>query len=105
MKMFWVYDTPGLFFAVISNLIWLLLLALLLATLIRWLVGRNRTWGYYPPAVPFPPPSPGPHRGYPPPPQFSALEILQQRYARGEIDAATFDQMRERLEASGPREQ
>ncbi len=30
----------------------------------------------------------------------SALEILRQRYARGEIDAATFEQMRERLEAS-----
>jgi putative membrane protein len=53
------------------------------------------------------------HRGwyqpsYPPdmPPQGpSALEILRQRYARGEIDAVTFEQMRERLESSGgPRE-
>ena len=43
---------------------------------------------------------------YPPPPYYhpgqpsqsiSALEILQQRYARGEIDAATYDQMRNRL--------
>lgn len=32
---------------------------------------------------------------YPP-----ALEILRQRYAAGEIDAVTFEQMRERLEAS-----
>ncbi len=30
-----------------------------------------------------------------------ALEILRQRYASGEIDATTFDQMRERLESSG----
>ena len=30
----------------------------------------------------------------------TAREILNQRYARGEIDAATFEQMRERLEAS-----
>ena len=30
-----------------------------------------------------------------------ALEILRQRYACGEIDAITFDQMRERLESSG----
>lgn len=30
----------------------------------------------------------------------SALEILSRRYARGEIDATTFDQMRERLEAA-----
>ena len=41
---------------------------------------------------------------YPPdmPPQGpSALEILSRRYARGEIDAVTFDQMRERLESTG----
>jgi hypothetical protein len=30
----------------------------------------------------------------------SALEILRQRYARGEIDTATFEQMRERLQAT-----
>ncbi len=36
-----------------------------------------------------------------PPVQPSALEILRQRYARGEIDTATFDSMRERLENSG----
>jgi uncharacterized membrane protein len=32
------------------------------------------------------------------------MEILRQRYARGEIDTATFEQMRERLEASGTRD-
>ncbi len=31
----------------------------------------------------------------------SALEILQQRYARGEIDAATYEQLCERLDG-GP---
>ena len=40
----------------------------------------------------------------PPPSQLSALEILRQRYARGEIDDATFQNMRERLEASDARE-
>ncbi len=35
-----------------------------------------------------------------PPISPSALEILRQRYARGEIDTATFEQMRERLEVS-----
>lgn len=34
----------------------------------------------------------------------AALEILRQRYAAGEIDAITFEQMRERLEASYQRE-
>ncbi|TMD55113.1 MAG: SHOCT domain-containing protein, partial [Chloroflexi bacterium] len=34
------------------------------------------------------------------PPDASPLEILRQRFAAGEIDAITFEQMRERLEAS-----
>ncbi|MBO0777523.1 MAG: SHOCT domain-containing protein [Ktedonobacteraceae bacterium] len=34
------------------------------------------------------------------PQSISALEILQQRYARGEIDTATFQQMRAQLEGS-----
>jgi len=40
-----------------------------------------------------------------PPTQPSASDILDQRYARGEIDAATYEQMRERLSnADRPRE-
>ena len=31
------------------------------------------------------------------------LEVLQQRYARGDIDTATFENMRERLVASSRR--
>ena len=38
-----------------------------------------------------------------PSPGDSTLETLQQRYARGEIDVATYEQMRERLQSSqGP---
>lgn len=33
----------------------------------------------------------------------SAVEILRQRYARGEIDEATFARMRQQLEASSAR--
>jgi hypothetical protein len=38
--------------------------------------------------------------GSPPAENPPALEILRQRYAAGEIDAVTFEQMRERIEAS-----
>lgn len=49
------------------------------------------------PAPPLNAPPGGP--AYPPAQPISALDILQQRYARGEIDTATFDQKRARLEA------
>jgi putative membrane protein len=64
--------------------LWVLLLAGLIWGLIRLLDGRSR-----------PPSGQTGHSGGP-----SALEILQQRYARGEIDYSTFEQMRERLQAS-----
>ncbi len=64
-----------------------LLIALLIWTLIRWLSSRSRHVFSYNPGMP--------------PAQPSALEILRQRYARGEIDTATFEHMRERLENPG----
>ena len=75
----------------LGRFFWIVILALLIVGMIRWLSTRGRRVPVY-------------HYGMPPV-QPSALDILRQRYARGEIDAATFDQMRERLEAtSGPKQ-
>jgi len=75
----------------LGKFFWIVLLAILIGALIRRFSYRH--WQI--------PPYYNPGR---PPVQPSALEILRQRYARGEIDAVTFEQMRERLESSsGPR--
>jgi len=90
---------PGLLlpFLFLGRVFWLIILGLLIWSVIRWLSSRNRHM-YMPPTYnPVPPTfTPGT-----PPSQLSAMEILRQRYARGEIDAATFENMRERLENSG----
>jgi putative membrane protein len=83
----------------LSSLFWLLLLAVLIGLLIRRSsragMSSQPSFTYRPGQPPFQPPMQ----------PVSAQEILRQRFARGEIDAATFDQMRERLEASErPRE-
>ena len=43
----------------------------------------------------------GQHRPFDGSMNLDAMEILRRRYARGEIDGTTFEQMRERLEHSG----
>ncbi|GCE07720.1 hypothetical protein KDAU_50490 [Dictyobacter aurantiacus] len=68
----------------VSNILWIALLGLLVWAVIRWLERRSSASG------------PGGPRTLVHGP--SALEILGQRYARGEIDTATFEQMRERLQ-------
>lgn len=77
----------------IHFVLWFLILGLLIWGLVRLCGLRNR-WQ----AVS----SSERHQPYTdvPPVQPSALEVLRQRYARGDIDAATFDLMRERLEGS-----
>jgi putative membrane protein len=83
----------GLFmpFLLLGRIFWIVILGLLIWGLIRWLSTRSRHvhMPYYTPGMP------------PAQPSASAMEILRQRYARGEIDTATFESMRERLENSG----
>lgn len=84
--MYWYgFGWGGALLMLLSMLLWIAVLALIVWALIRWLAPGA---GSIPRA-----PVSGP----------SAMDILRQRYARGEIDAATFDQMRERLEGSGAR--
>ena len=90
--------TPFMFhgpFMLFSSLFWLLLIAALIWLFVRLFGAQNKR--SFPPFVAH---QPGQSPFQPSFQQPSSLEILRQRYARGEIDAATFDQMRERLEAS-----
>jgi putative membrane protein len=92
--MFWGFH--GLWFLLplllLGKFFWIVILALLIGVLVRRFSWRNRPMSFYGHA-------PFSHPGVPPV-QPSAMETLRQRYARGEIDAVTFDQMRERLEST-----
>jgi putative membrane protein len=61
----------------LSSLLWIALIAVLIWAVIFWLNKKNANM-----MTPTP----------------SAMETLRQRYARGEIDTATFGHMREQLE-------
>ena len=76
------WSWAGLLFMVFSTLFWAGLFALVLWAIVRAVRG-TRSGGLFN----------GGHA------QLSALEILQQRYARGEIDAKTYDEMLSRLNA------
>jgi putative membrane protein len=81
--MMWGYGFGwGWFMMAFGGILWIAILAILVWALIRWWERKARVSG--------------PSRSASP----SALEILRQRYARGEIDTATFEQMRERLQAT-----
>jgi putative membrane protein len=88
--MMWGYGFGwGWLMMAFGTVLWVALLVVLVWALIRWLSSKTS--------------SPTPTMTHMPPSGPSALEILQQRYARGEIDTATFEQMRERLQAADPR--
>jgi putative membrane protein len=83
-------------FLFLAKFFWIVLLLLFIGLLIRRFSFRHAHRYAYMYGTPYSTPTA----------QSSALDILHQRYARGEIDAVTYDQMRERLEASsGPRQQ
>ena len=70
----------------LGSTLWMVLLVVLVWAVIRWLNQQTTSSTRQTTTLP----GSGP----------TAREILNQRYARGEIDATTFEQMRERLEAS-----
>jgi putative membrane protein len=79
--MMWGYGTTytwgGTLLMIFSMLFWFAFLGALIWGLVHWLSGRS---------------TPSTMPGSP-----SALEVLRQRYARGEIDDATFERMRRQL--------
>ena len=77
-------------FLFLGRIFGLVILGLLIWSIIHLLSTRSRHMHvppFYPPGMP--------------PTRPSAMEILRMRYARGEIDTATYESMRERLENSG----
>jgi putative membrane protein len=81
--MMWGYGFGwGWFMMMFGGVLWIAVLVVLVWALIRWFERKAPASGPSTPASP------------------SALEILRQRYARGEIDSATFEQMRERLQVT-----
>ena len=107
---------PFVFLFGLSRLLWIALIVLLILSFIRLARRRRMHWGqpmtpphmHHTPYMGQPfgtPPTDGP-RPDAPTNQPTALEILNRRYASGEIDAATFENMRERILASrGPEQQ
>ena len=89
--MMWGYGFSwgGMWLMLLSMGLFIALLVVVVWAIIRWLDRRTSPSGLT--NANTPPTSSGP----------SALEILGQRYARGEIDTATFEQMRERLDPDG----
>jgi putative membrane protein len=87
MMYYWNGSWGGMFVAMLFNAaIWVLLIGLLVWGISRFF--NLRVWSAGSPAQ-----------------EPSALEILRRRYARGEIDEATFERMRQQLSATGARDE
>ena len=87
--MMWGYYPTMGWWMVLSNLLWLGLLAVAVWALVRYLAAHTRTGSRGPDQLPT---------------SQSADEILCQRYARGEIDADTFQRMRAELDGAPRRD-
>jgi putative membrane protein len=87
---------PRVVGAGLLTLLWLGLIGLLIWGIVRLFSGRAR--GTTPVGTPWQSYDATPAAGP------SAIEILRQRYARGEIDETTYQHMLERLQASMPDE-
>jgi putative membrane protein len=92
--MMWGYPTTwwGGFAMTLGMVLWYAFVAVAIWALVRWLVRAGSASG---------PSGSGPSGSGPSGSGPSALEMLRQRYARGEIDAPTFEEMRARLEGTG----
>ena len=86
--MMWGYgfNWLGMTLMMLGSTLWIVLLGVLVWAVIRWLNHRMI--------------SPAQQRQTLSGSGSTAIEILRQRYARGEIDTTTFEQMRERLGAA-----
>ena len=86
--MMWGYgfNWPSMTLMMLGSVLWIMFIVVVVWVVIRWLNHRTTS----PPRQTHMLPGSGP----------TAKEILSQRYARGEIDATTFEQMQERLEVS-----
>jgi putative membrane protein len=83
--MMWGYGFGwGWLLMAFGMVLWIALLVVLVWAILHWLNGRGT--------------SPARGETYIPGQPLSAMDILEQRYARGEIDSATFERMREQLQ-------
>ena len=87
MPMYWDYGWPGFFWMAFWMLIWVGLLSLVVWAALRAFNRRYPTPVQHETQIQHEP---------------SAMEILNQRYARGDLDAETYEAMRERIEANNP---
>lgn len=86
------YGTPSAgmtTWMIISSILWLVIVGIAVWALVRWLTAHRPASSQTPSSAAASP---------------SALEILRQRYARGEIDEPTFERMHTRLTAALPGE-